>query len=81
MDYSERYSEIIDLEGIDEATELAIRIVKKNGELDYRDKLSDFIRSEIEKYSGGTVDVSWVDGLSYVLKIVREVEFDDGPGE
>jgi hypothetical protein len=76
MDYDERYSEKLDIDIPDEAIELVTRIFMKNGELKYRDSLSAFMKEILDEGDPGS-ELSWRDGVEYIYKIVREVEFDN----
>ena len=82
MAYSDKFDREVILD-VDEATELAVRVVMKEGELRFRDALIDYLEEEISKYLSevdGEPNIEWIDGVRYVIHMVKEGDF-DGSGQ
>ena len=64
---------------MDEATELAVRSVMREGELQFRDALIEWLERDIKEYLAEVDEKpnqEWVDGVRYVIHIVREGNLD-----
>lgn len=79
MAYSDKYDREVILEDLDEATEVAIRAVMKEGELRFRDVLVEYLEKDIDEYLSdvdGEPNQEWIDGVRYVIQLAREADFD-----
>lgn len=80
MAYADKFDREVILD-LDEATELAVRVVMKEGELRFRESLASALKSDIDKYlseSDGEINQDWVDGVYYVVQTLKEGDL-DGP--
>lgn len=80
MAYKDKFSESIELETSDESVHLVVKIFMKEGELQFRDKLMDLLTSEVSSASRSgmqDLDLTWQDGLNYVIHLLKEVDLDD----
>lgn len=78
MSYADRFDREVILD-IDKATELAVKVVMKEGELRFRDTLIQFLEKDVAEYLDevdGDPNMEWVDGVRYVIQLVREADFD-----
>lgn len=79
MAYKDKFTSRIELE-VDEATELAVKIVMQEGELRFRDSLTKLLEDEILAYlkdAGTEPNLDWVDGVCYVIKLLKEVDLSE----
>lgn len=79
MAYADKFDReiIVDL---DEATELAVRVVMKEGELRFRDALIETLQSELTKYLDEVdykPNMEWVEGVRYAIHIIKEADLDE----
>lgn len=80
MNYSDKFDREIIIENLDEATELALKVVMKEGELQFRDALIAYLEKDIDEYLyevDGEPNMEWIDGVRYVIKLVREADIDE----
>lgn len=80
MAYKDNFSESIELNDPDESTALVIKIFMKEGELQFRDKLADLLAAEVSGIDTEVFDnsdLTWQDGLNYVIHLLKEVDLDD----
>lgn len=78
MSYADRFDREVILD-IDEATELAVKVVMKEGELRFRDALISYLEKDIDEYLhevDGEPNMEWIDGVRYVIHLIREGDFD-----
>lgn len=78
MNYADKFDRKIAVD-LDEATELAVRVVMKEGELRFRDALIAYLEKDIDEYLSevdGEPNTEWVDGVRYVIKLIREADID-----
>lgn len=78
MAYKDQFDREIELD-LDEATELAVRSVMREGELQFRDALIEWLEKDIKEYLAevdGEPNQEWIDGVRYVIHIVREGNLD-----
>lgn len=78
MSYADKFDREIVVD-LDEATELAVKVVMKEGELQFRDALMQFLEKDIDEYLSevdGEPNQEWIDGVRYVIHLVREGDFD-----
>ena len=78
MAYKDQFDREIELD-LDEATELVVRSVMKEGELQFRDALIECLERDIKEYLAeveGEPNQEWIDGVRYVIHIVREGNLD-----
>ena len=78
MAYSDKFDREVILDA-DKATELALRVVMKEGELQFRDALIAYLEKDIDEYLyevDGEPNMEWIDGVRYVIHMVREGDFD-----
>lgn len=79
MAYADKFDReiIVDL---DEATELAVRVVMKEGELRFRDALIETLQSELTKYLDEVdyePNMEWVEGVRYAIHVIKEADLDE----
>lgn len=77
MSYSDKFDREIVLD-LDKATELAVRVVMKEGELRFRDALIAYLEKDINDYLSevdGEPNMEWIEGVRYVIHVVREADF------
>jgi hypothetical protein len=80
MAYEDKFSERLEIDIPNEATELVLRVLMKEGELRFRDKLAKMLSDElIEVQNSPTpdADCTFGDGIGYVLHLLKEVDFND----
>ena len=80
MAYSDKFDREVILEDLDEATEIIVKAVMKEGELRFRDALALHLEKEISSYLesvDGEPNIEWIDGVSYVIKLIRDGDFDE----
>jgi hypothetical protein len=80
MAYEDKFSERIDIDVPDEATELVLRVLMKEGELRFREKLTKMLSDElieVQNNSAPDVNCTFGDGIGYVLHLLKEVDFND----
>jgi hypothetical protein len=80
MSYVEKFNQEINLE-LDDATELAVKVVMREGELRFRDALIASLQKDIDDYLSevdGTPNMEWIEGVRYVIHILREANLDAG---
>lgn len=80
MAYKDNFSERIDINIPDEATELVMKVIMKEGELRFRDKLTKLLADELIEVQNSPVideDSRFSDGIGYVLQLLKEVDFND----
>ena len=78
MAYKDQFDREIELD-LDEATELVVRSVMREGELQFRDALIEWLEKDIKEYLSevdGEPNQEWIDGVRYVIHIVREGDLD-----
>lgn len=78
MSYADKFDREIVVD-LDEATKLAVKVVMKEGELQFRDALIQFLEKDIDEYLSevdGEPNQEWIDGVRYVIHLVREGDFD-----
>lgn len=78
MAYKDQFDREIELD-LDEATELAVRLVMKEGELQFRDALIEWLEKDIKEYLAevdGEPNQEWIDGVRYTIHIIREGNLD-----
>lgn len=78
MAYKDQFNREIDLD-LDEATELVAKSFMKEGELQFRDALIEWLEKDIKEYLhevDGEPNQEWIDGVRYVIHIVREGNLD-----
>ena len=78
MAYKDQFDKKIELD-LDEATELAVRSVMREGELQFRDALIKSLEKDIDNYLSEVDDMpneDWINGVRYVIHIVREGSLD-----
>ena len=78
MAYKDQFDREIELD-LDEATELVVRSVMREGELQFRDALIEWLEKDIKEYLAevdGEPNQEWIDGVRYVIHIVREGDLD-----
>lgn len=79
MAYADKFDReiIVDL---DEATELAVKVVMKEGELRFRDSLVKTLQSELTEYLDEVdhePNMEWVEGVRYAIHIAKEADLDE----
>lgn len=78
MSYIDKFDREIILD-LDEATELAVKVVMKEGELQFRELLIDVLKKEIAD-ARGTLKVEpnleWEDGLEYCIHLLKNMDSD-----
>jgi hypothetical protein len=80
MSYVEKFNQEINLE-LDDATELAVKVVMREGELRFRDALIASLQKDIDDYLSevdGKPNMEWIEGVRYVIHILREANLDAG---
>ena len=78
MAYKDKFEREIDLE-LDETTELAVKMVMKEGELRFRDALIASLQKDIDEYLyevDGMPNTQWIEGVRYVIHILKEADLD-----
>lgn len=79
MAYADKFDRQIDLD-LDEATALAVKIVMQEGELQFRESLTEYLEKDIAKYLeevDGEPNQEWIDGVRYVIQILKEADFSE----
>lgn len=79
MAYSDKFDREIILD-LDEATELAVKVVMKEGELRFRDALIKTLENEIAEYLDEIdygPNLEWIEGVRYAIHIIKEADLDD----
>lgn len=80
MAYSDKFNEELKLDIMNEAQELIVNMFMKNGELLFRERLIQFLEEDVAQYLNevdGEPNMEWVDGVRYVIHVVREASFDE----
>lgn len=80
MAYSDKFNEKLEVEVLDEAQELLVRMFMKNGELLFRERLSEFLEKDVKEYLSevdGEPNTDWIDGVNYVVKLLKDGDFDN----
>lgn len=80
MAYSDKFNEEVKLDILNEGQELVVRMFMKNGELLFRERLIEALEKELSRYldeAGDDHNIEWVDGVRYVIHLVREADFDE----
>ena len=79
MAYADKFDReiIVDL---DEATELAVRVVMKEGELRFRDALIETLQKEVSEYLDEVdyePNMEWISGVRYAIHVIKEADLDE----
>lgn len=79
MAYADKFDReiIVDL---DKATELAVKVVMKEGELRFRDALIETLQKEVSEYLDEVdyePNMEWVEGVRYAIHIIKEADLDE----
>lgn len=80
MPYSDKFNEKLNLEILNEGQEFIVRMFMKNGELLFRERLIKQLEEEVSTHlneAGDEANVEWVDGVNYVIHLIREADFDE----
>lgn len=80
MAYKDKFEKEIVLDLDEEAALFAIQAVMKEGELRFRDALIGALEKDLKKYLDEVdyePNMEWVDGVRYVIHLVREGDFGD----
>lgn len=80
MAYKDKFEREIVLDIDEEAALFAIQAVMKEGELRFRDALIGALEKDLKKYLDEVdyePNMEWVDGVRYVIHLVREGDFGD----
>lgn len=81
MSYSDKFNQNISLD-LDDASELAIKIVMREGELRFRDALIKTLEDDVAEYLSEVdyePNMEWVYGVRYAIHIIREGDLDESP--
>ena len=79
MAYSDKFNQSITLD-LDGASELAIKVVMREGELRFRDALIKTLEADLTKYLDEVdydPNMEWVHGVRYAIHIIREADLDE----
>jgi len=79
MPYSDKFNEELNLEILNEGQEFIVRMFMKNGELLFRERLIKQLEEEVSNHlneAGDEANVEWVDGVNYVIHLIKEADFD-----
>lgn len=79
MTYADKFDREIVVD-LDEATELAVKVVMKEGELRFRDALIETLQSDLTKYLDEVdydPNMEWVSGVRYAIHIIKEADLDE----
>lgn len=81
MAYSDNFNHEIKMDLVNEGQEFIVRMFMKNGELLFRERLVAWLEKDIAEYLSevdGEPNQEWIDGVRYVIHIVKEGNFDVG---
>lgn len=79
MSYSDKFNQNISLD-LDDASELAVKIVMREGELRFRDALIKTLEDDVAKYLSEVdhePNMEWVYGVRYAIHIIKESNLDE----
>jgi len=79
--YSDNFNHEIKMDLVNEGQEFIVRMFMKNGELLFRERLVAWLEKDIAEYLSevdGEPNQEWIDGVRYVIHIVKEGNFDVG---
>ena len=79
MAYKDKFSETVELDLDTVAVELAVKIVMQEGQLRFREKLTDLLEKEVTEARSNAPDpsLSWEDGVNYVIYLLKEIDLDE----
>lgn len=80
MAYKDKFSERIEIDIPDTATELVMKVIMQEGELRFREKLTTMLLNELTEIRETDIQdpgCTFADGISYVLHLLREVDFNE----
>ena len=81
--YSDNFDRELIMDGLDEESTIALKIVMKEGELRFRDALIKSLERDITEYLDevdGMPNVDWINGMRYAIHIIREADLDGQRG-
>lgn len=81
MAYADQFDNEVTLDILDEGQEFIVRMFMKNGELLFRERLVACLEETVSSYLSevdGEPNEEWVDGVRYVIHLVKEGNFDGG---
>jgi hypothetical protein len=79
MAYEDKFNQELRLDILNEGQEFIVRMFMKNGELLFRERLIKQLEEEVSTHlneAGDEANVEWVDGVNYVIHLIREADFD-----
>lgn len=78
MAYADKFDREVEVVDMTEAQELVVKILMKEGELNFRDAAIVFFEKDIAQYLDevdGPPNMEWIDGVRYCIKLLREGDF------
>lgn len=79
MSYSDKFDRSIEVD-VTEAQALVVRSIMKEGELKFRENLIKSLESDLSEYLEDIdyePNIAWMDGVRYVIHILREADLDE----